>query len=204
MADRRLETTLDPVRVGVSIRPLEEGRYSGDQAGVWRDDDLILACIVDGLGHGKPAEEAARMAIGCVAANREKSLIDILTICDEAMRGSRGAAMGLARINVSEAVMDYVAVGNTRAALFSQRVFHLGGVHGIVGEGLPPLFEEQVSLGLRDVIGFWTDGLPESLSVLPSKLRRSANAQATADQLVHQFGIKEDDAGIVFLRWDAR
>lgn len=204
MASPSKTTVLDPVRVGISIRALDGGRFSGDQAGVWRDDDVYLVCIVDGLGHGKPAEEAARAAIDCVGGHRDLALTKILQRCDETLRGSRGAAIGLARIDVNAASMDYVAVGNTRAALISQRTSYLGAAHGIVGEGLPNIFEEQISLGLRDVLAFWTDGLPETLTVLPSKLRRSTNAQAMADQLVHQYGLKEDDAGVVFLRWDAR
>ena len=194
---------LVPARIGVAIRPYKLARFSGDQAGVWRDEEAILVCMVDGLGHGKDADEAARKAVRFVEKNRAMDLVELMHACDGELRGSRGAAVAIARIDTSSGDMDYVGIGNTRCAIVSHQIHYLGSAYGIVGEGVKPTVIENRKLGRRDVIMFWSDGLPETLRLVATRVRRTTNAQAFADQLIDQFAIDDDDAGIVVIRWDA-
>ena len=203
MSDRPTEIANDPVRIGISIRPFRLGRFSGDQAGVWLDADTTLICMVDGLGHGEDAELAARKAVHFVEKNRGMDLAEMMQGCDEELRGSRGAAMAVTRIDKSTGTLEYTSVGNTRCAIIGHKIQYLGGIYGIVGEGINPTIIEQRQLGRRDLVLFWTDGLPETLRLVATRVRRTTNAQAFADELIDEFAIEDDDAGVVVVRWDA-
>ncbi len=192
----------DSIRCGIAIRPLDWGRYSGDQAGVWYRKRNVVVCIADGLGHGEPAERAARKAIDTVAADQELGLADMMRECDKALKGSRGAAMALARIDLGSGDLEYVSIGNTRCAIVGQSILHLGGSYGIVGEGAKPASFERRTLQRRDVLIFWTDGLPETLGLVAPQVRRITDAQLFAERLIKEHAIDSDDAGVVVFRWD--
>ncbi len=193
----------DPARAGITIRPYKHGRFSGDQAGVWEWNGKITVCMVDGLGHGKDAEVAARGAVECCAANLNLDLMNLMTACDDSLAGSRGAAVALARIDKVSGEMGYVSVGNTRGAVAGREIFHLGGVYGVVGEGVGNARLDHHQLKRRDILLFWTDGMPESLGLVATRLRRVKDARAFANQLIDEHAIDDDDAGVVVLRWDA-
>ena len=192
----------DSVRCGIAIRPLDWGRYSGDQAGVWFRERSALVCIADGLGHGEPAERAARKAIETVSANQELGLADMMRECDQALKGSRGAAIALARIDLKSGDLEYLGIGNTRCAIVGQSIAHLGGSYGIVGEGAKPASVERRTLQRRDVLILWSDGLPESLGLVAPQVRRITDAQVFAEGLIKEHAIDGDDAGVVVFRWD--
>lgn len=202
-SDPTNKTANDVSRVGVSIRPFRLGRFSGDQAGVWLDRGTTMVCMVDGLGHGEEAEYASRKAVRFVEKNRSMDLINLMRDCNEELRGSRGVAMAVARIDIESGVMEFIGVGNTRCVIVGQQFLYLGSATGVVGSGSPSPLVEQHTLGQGDVIMFWTDGLPETLNMIATRVRRTANAQAFADQLIDQFAIEDDDAGVVVVRWDA-
>ncbi len=192
----------DSVRCGIAIRPLDWGRYSGDQAGVWYRKRSTLVCIADGLGHGEPAERAARKALETVSTNQELGLADMIRECDQALEGSRGAAIALARIDRKSGDLEYVSVGNTRCAIVGQSIILLGGSYGIVGEGAKPASVERRMLQRRDVLIFWTDGLPESLGLIAPEVRRITDAQLYAERLIKEHATDSDDAGVIVFRWD--
>ena len=192
----------EPPRFGVAIRPFKHGRFSGDQAGVWFDESRITACIIDGLGHGEAAETAALEALKFIEHNRGQAILDLIRGCDEQLRGTRGAAIGIAMIDRQTGNLEYAGVGNPRCAIVSNQVVYLGSVYGIVGEGgfVPAL--ERCQLVRRDTIMLWTDGLPEAIRMVPTRVRRMADAQAFSNDLIKQHAIDDDDAGVVIVRWD--
>lgn len=190
----------DPARMGISIRPYKRGRFSGDQAGVWIDGHHTLVYIADGLGHGEHAEVAARKAVEFVSRNRELALDDLLMGCDEELRGTRGAALALARADQNAHCVDYVGIGNTRCAAVGRQVVYLGSLYGIVGEGGFRPQCERFDFDKGDMLLFWTDGLPETIGLIASRVRRVTDCQAYADQLVEQYAVEEDDAGVVVVK----
>jgi len=200
MPEHGSHSSVDPAVAGISIRPFRHGRFSGDQAGVWLEDGFSLVCMADGLGHGEDAEIAARKAVETAAANRDLAPCELMHACDEALRGSRGAAVALARLDQAAGVIEYVGVGNTRCVVVGHSNHYLGGTYGVVGEGVGTLAPESYPLGRRDVVIFWTDGLPDTLPLVGTRVRRVSNAQAYADNLLDQHAI-DDDAGVVVLRW---
>ena len=79
----------------------------------------MLAMIVDGLGHGWAAAEAAQEAIATFHAKAEATSTDILSHIHDALRKTRGAVAGIAEIRLAERSMTFAGVGNISAVLLS-------------------------------------------------------------------------------------
>jgi hypothetical protein len=75
--------------------------------------------VVDGLGHGPPAAEAAREAERIVSVISEATPNAILRDCHDALKKTRGAAMACAVVDWEQQVLHYAGVGNIVAAVVS-------------------------------------------------------------------------------------
>ena len=79
--------------------------------------DATVLMVVDGLGHGILAAEAAREAERILAEAKTNSLHDILHDTHNALRKTRGAAFALAKIEWEKGLVSFLGVGNISAAI---------------------------------------------------------------------------------------
>ena len=77
-------------------------RRSGDAYLVLGTESGVLVAVVDGLGHGSGAPDVAELALDSLRRTAGRSPSACLTACHIALRGSRGAALTLARNWFSE------------------------------------------------------------------------------------------------------
>jgi anti-sigma regulatory factor (Ser/Thr protein kinase) len=89
----------------------------GDAWDLVADDHGLAVMVVDGLGHGTFAAEAARSCIEVFRAASDISPMEILQRADRAMSKTRGAAAACARLGGSR--MGYAGVGNITGYLVS-------------------------------------------------------------------------------------
>ncbi|MBC6310472.1 SpoIIE family protein phosphatase [Listeria sp. FSL L7-1582] len=90
-------------------------RHCGDQFFIKEDASGFLCAIVDGLGSGKEAEEAAKAVVEIIDANSSsKSLADIIARSNEAVAGLRGAAIAIWRADWIKQKLIYCGIGNIR------------------------------------------------------------------------------------------
>ena len=100
----------------VSIpRPRED--VCGDSWWAGEVNGGCIVAVVDGVGHGPLAFDAARRAIEVVRLNPDRSPGRLLSEAHESLHGSRGAAMGVARIDPSESTLTFAGVGNIEGAV---------------------------------------------------------------------------------------
>ncbi|MCW6511566.1 SpoIIE family protein phosphatase [Lichenifustis flavocetrariae] len=176
---------------------LDASAPCGDAFLCWREGPLWTICLVDGLGHGAEAALAAEAALTEAARWKALSPGDILSRVDDAIHGSRGAAMSVVRIDEARRTLEHAGVGNIRVALFGDKTLRLDGRAGIVGNGFKP--GAWPSLGWRDgdVLVLWSDGLDPYLKLDRLSLRLKGNPEALAERLIDQFSTRRDDSCIV-------
>jgi serine phosphatase RsbU (regulator of sigma subunit) len=140
------------------------GPESGDLEVVAPFDGGALCAVIDGLGHGAEAAEAARAAASLLAEHAGEPVTDLIHRCHAAIRGTRGAVMSLAAFDVTRASMTWAGVGNVEAVLFSadpsgQRRGDLMTRGGVVGYQIPPIRAVTLPVVPGDTLVMATDGL---------------------------------------------
>jgi anti-sigma regulatory factor (Ser/Thr protein kinase) len=108
----------DDFRVGAVNIALEGEIESGDAWAIARDASGVALMVVDGLGHGTFAAEAARVAIETFRANPFAPPQEILLRANGLMSKTRGGAAACARLSGDN--LTYAGVGNISGALVSQ------------------------------------------------------------------------------------
>jgi anti-sigma regulatory factor (Ser/Thr protein kinase) len=86
-----------PWQVGVATRPCHLAAANGDAFVIRECDDRLLVGVIDGLGHGEPAQHAALAAQAYVQSNYDLPLDQLFWGASSACRGTRGVVMALAR-----------------------------------------------------------------------------------------------------------
>ncbi|MFF8291915.1 ATP-binding protein [Streptomyces sp. NPDC016309] len=185
--------------VGAVRVPADGETACGDSWGLAVSGEIRTALVVDGLGHGTPAAEAAEAAVRAFHRDPDQPLPQLLRAMNRALRRSRGAAVGLLRLSPDG--VDHCSVGNVRALLLGhdgvRRRF--GGQPGVVGWNMPeprvqrvPAEPGAIALLHSDGIDAgWTHTLTPFLTGLPAPLLAAA--------LVHENRRSRDDATVLAL-----
>jgi anti-sigma regulatory factor (Ser/Thr protein kinase) len=170
----------------------------GDAWCLVRDVDGIALIVVDGLGHGTFAAEAARACVDAFMLAPGDSPMEILKRANQQMSKTRGGAAACARL--ANGSMSYAGVGNINGHLVSHEksqglVSHNGtlGMH----QRRTQQFEYAVDPGALLVMH--SDGLSArwDLRQRPELLR--AHPAIVAGVLYRDHGRNRDDVTIVVL-----
>lgn len=190
--------------LGSLCLPAEGERHCGDAATVALTERGPTAFVVDGLGHGAEAAEAARAALRCFHRAPDADLPDVLTAANRALRHSRGAAIGVLRL--TDTAVDHCGVGNVRAVLLSpDEVGHrLGGQPGVVGWNMPVPRASRHSAPAGTTVVLHTDGVDQRWSRDPEPFLLRLPPPLLAAALVHGFRHRRDDATVVAVKTPQR
>ncbi len=117
---------------GVVQRPKAGNSVCGDTYVVVEEGPRVVVGVVDGLGSGCEARAAAELATAAVRRHHAEPVSQILHRCDEALRLTRGAAVGLVVLYPDERRLQYAGVGNVelRARRHPPGADHPGGAPG--------------------------------------------------------------------------
>lgn len=193
----------DEVTVGGLTRPISGEEMCGDTWAARQvaggPDLVVMMC--DGLGHGPlaaRAAEAARLAF------RESSTDDpagILTAVHTRLKGTRGAAVAVARLDTERRQVQLCGAGNITGFVLGTDVRHsLMSIPGIVGHSLPRLQAFRADLPAGWALVLHSDGIGHRWQPrdLPGLLGQDPDL--IAGQILWQAGTRRDDAGIVVVK----
>ena len=184
-------------------RPLYNGPYCGDATAFHAENGITNLLIVDGLGHGKQAEEAAVAAVNYVSNHWILDLPELFAECGNAIRDTRGVAMGIARINEITGELSYAGIGNPRAIIAGENVIRLTSTYGIVGSRYRKLNIEKAQLNQGDLVLLFTDGLKERVDISAYKYLLNDNLDYLAMKILQDWSIERDDAAILIYRFSS-
>ncbi len=159
------EKDFSEVEFGVESLEMPGQPESGDLHVVKRISTGALIGVIDGLGHGVEAATAAKLAVKTVDEHSEESIINIAKLCNDRLKGSRGAVMALAAINSSDETLTWLSIGNVEGLLIranpraSPAYENIFMRPGVVGYRLPPLFASVFSISRNDLLILSTDGI---------------------------------------------
>jgi len=188
---------------GMCVRPFLGQRVAGDAAVVRpRGDDFFFA-IIDGLGHGSPAHDAALRATRFLLDHdRLGDVSEGLAGLHRALKPTRGAAVGICCITPRTGVMTYAGIGNTVCRQLGKTERRFVSKDGTLGQAMPHPFVQRIALSQGDVIVMHTDGVRASVDAREYGGILRAEPPAAARKIVEQFGKPTDDAGCIVIKCD--
>jgi negative regulator of sigma-B (phosphoserine phosphatase) len=185
----------DALDRGVAGAPMHGESRSGDLAVFAPTERGGMACLIDGLGHGDAAADAAEAAGAMVRDHADAPAQELLDLCHEALRGTRGAVMTLAWFDLERAELAWTGVGNVDARLVRPGPDPNHAVAlvfaGTVGYQVPRVRPSVQPVMPGDTLVMVTDGIDAGFA---AALRGGGNAQALAERIFGEHGKGTDDA----------
>ena len=188
---------------GIAQVALAGQRVSGDRHLVRPCRDGLLLAVVDGLGHGEEAARAAEIAVSILKKQIGESVFELIRSCHEALKGTRGVVLSLARFNGFR-TMTWLGVGNVEGVLLraeaksvpvqeNVRLFQ-----GVVGYQLPRLRAEVTPMNTGDLVILFTDGIRRDF--LSEPIPRQS-PKLIASRICERHSKGNDDALVLVARY---
>jgi len=174
---------------------------SGDAYVFCQDQESTLVALIDGLGSGQAAHEAATLAQECIREHSQVPLTELLKLCHEKLRGTRGAVMMLMRIQHLEETVSFAGVGNIGVQVFSDAAIKPISRNGIVGYRMTNVREFRYPYTPGDVFLLHSDGVSTRFQVDERWVRAPhTDLQEIAKDIVDNYGKETDDISIIVVR----
>ena len=188
---------------GVAARPLPGEGLSGDNHLVAQTASGWLLAVADGLGHGPEAAVASQALMTVLQQHREQSPVELIRLCHDALRNTRGCAATVVTIDRSRSLLSWVGIGNVEGVILhadsaASPTEYITMRGGIVGYRIPALQPSSLHLLDGDILALATDGIDSYFvqAILPSHPPR----EIAASILAH-YAKPTDDALVLVARW---
>jgi len=152
--------------------------------------------LSDGSGHGPRAAEASQLAAEQVQAHASLALEVILAKCGAVLRGTRGVALALLRLDLGRREMEFVSVGNVELRADSRDRIAPVCSPGVVGRPVRKIRRFSYPLHAGDRLVMFTDGISRRFEL--GDLGH-LSAQDAATQILQDFGVRHDDASCLVI-----
>ena len=207
--EKRTDTTEPPDQAGAARtidwatfgRPHAGEQKSGDSAVIVERSDVIFMAIVDVLGHGPEAHRVATFAEGFLRESWTHDPVAVTLRLHEELKGMRGAAAGVAVLNIASGEIAYVGVGNTVIRRLGSRETQLHSVDGTLGQSVRTPVKQMMRLGKSDVLLLYTDGVRSSFKFEEYPQLQYESSATIARNVVERFGRSYDDSTCIAVRY---
>ena len=159
----------------------------------------VLISIIDGLGGGSEAERAARLAAQMLEQFPDYPLQDLIRRSHTALHATRGAVIGVLRLELASSHATYVGVGNIGVQVYSRQPIKPISKNGILGFRLPTLLELRYVYDPGDIFVLYSDGVSSSFAQ-DNKIDIKQPPQRMAEQILASYGKHTDDATVVAIK----
>ena len=189
---------------GEAGAPLAGESRSGDLAVFAPYEGGALVAVIDGLGHGEAAADAAEAA-GAILSTRPDDPPDLLLKrCHDGLRSTRGAVATLAWFDIATGGLSWTGIGNVEGRLVradrqrgdaadSPTLFG-----GVLGWSLPAVRVVRTQLAPGDCVVMATDGVAADFG---SSLIPGVPATQQAERALASHSRGSDDALVVAVRY---
>jgi serine phosphatase RsbU (regulator of sigma subunit) len=192
------------ISIVAAMRPHPHETVSGDAwTAQWTANGTCRLAVIDGLGHGPAACEAADAAVRALARDAVLAPDQALAVCQRALVGTRGAAIAIVRIDLAAGRLTFAGVGNVEGRLWqpgSER--RLLAQRGIVGATIPTIRPVDYDLGSGWLLIVQSDGVSDRFASA-SLPEWDGPPQLLADAILQRHGRHTDDATVVIATSDA-
>lgn len=194
----------DLIEWGFAARPMPGQSQSGDRHVVTEVPDGVRVVVMDALGHGADAQEAARIAADTVETYVREPAPVLFERCHERLKRTRGVVMSVGTFR-RQGTLTWLGIGNVTGVLIRPEAG--GASHrnwllvrsGVLGGRLPLLRPSIIGVAPADTLYMATDGVRLEAAALGSL----DPPQRIADGILHRRAVESDDALVLIARYIA-
>lgn len=153
-------------------------------------DGGFVAAVIDGLGHGHESSVAAVRAVEVIRGATDLPASQILLRCHAELKATRGAAIGLLKVDAT-GKGEFCGIGNVEVQALAGKPPSVFCLAGIVGHNLRVARPMPVRMAPGDIYCLMSDGISTRAnlkSCLPGR------PEAVARRIVEKWGRPHDDA----------
>lgn len=197
------EPVTDPAlrfEVVARARPCAGEFVSGDLVCSRRVGEATFVLVLDATGHGKEARRVAELAEHAFGLAELDDPVAFLASLDDRLRGSRGAAAAVARLDPRPGRLSYAGVGNVSGRLLGRQDSQLVAREGTLGQHFRMPKLQTLELEPRDLLLMYSDGISGRFSSKSFPELVSGEVPYLATQLLERFGKLYDDASCAVVR----
>jgi anti-sigma regulatory factor (Ser/Thr protein kinase) len=203
IAPRTTNRPASDLEFGFVNLPLAGEEVCGDSWAIAEANGRWLLFVVDGLGHGPQAAEAAREAVRVFGETAEEGPAEVIRASHAALRSTRGAAVAVAQVDLQRGEVQYAGVGNISGSIFGPaegRSLSMVSHNGIVGHTIRKIQEFTYPWISGSLLVMHSDGLGThwQLDRYPGLAR--SHPGLVAGSLYRDFKRGRDDVTIVTVR----
>ena len=170
----------------------------GDGWGTKPMADHSFFMVVDGLGHGTYAAEAAQEAVRVLADSEGNSAEAILRDCHDALKKTRGAAGAIASISQEKGTLVFSGIGNiSSVVLDGESRRGIASHNGTLGHQIHKFQEFTVPWNSESVLIMHSDGLGSRWDLAQYPGLASKHPSIIAAVLYRDFERERDDVTVL-------
>lgn len=176
-------------------------RVCGDGWYCHHSPDRTIALLVDGLGHGIGAAEAAQEAIEVFCKRKESGPGEILGYVHDGLRKTRGAVASVIEIRHKDRTLIHAGVGNISTVLHDGVTSKtLVALNGTLGATVQKIHEFRADFSKHAVVVMHSDGLHTKWDLANYSGLLSRDPALIAGVLLRDYRRQRDDASILVMK----
>lgn len=190
------------LRFDIALKPLDQHPVCGDQAGYWqKSPGHYLACMIDGLGHGDKAYQAATCCLQTIEQYCHQPISQLMELCNANLTSTRGVALSLVEFDTNTNSLQYLGVGNIGACVLGEKSNRLVNSYGIIGQqqASSPYIQTQTFNPSTDALIMFSDGINEAANFIHYQSIIKAGISQVAETILEQEALGTDDAGVIVI-----
>jgi anti-sigma regulatory factor (Ser/Thr protein kinase) len=157
--------------------------------------------VVDGLGHGPIAGDAAQAAIEAFRGAPGETVEAAVETCHLALRSTRGAALAVTEVDVETAVVRFAGVGNIAGSIWNGTTSrHTVSHNGTAGHGMVRIREFSYPWPKGALLVLASDGLATRWTLDPYPGLSARHPSLVAAVLYRDHSRRRDDVTVVVAR----
>lgn len=173
----------------------------GDGCAVMEAADFATVMVADGLGHGQFAHQAASAAGEVFEENAHREPDELLSRLHDALNGTRGAAISVARLDFTRREVRFCGIGNVTGLIHDGvHAYHMVSQPGIVGSDSRRIRVFTYSWPMDSTVLLYSDGIATHWSLDRYEGLMFRDPSLIAGVLYRDWNRGRDDATILAIR----
>ncbi|KAF1086562.1 Stage II sporulation protein E (SpoIIE) [Sporotomaculum syntrophicum] len=186
------------VDYGVVSLPKKKGDLNGDAYLAILERDYAFFAVIDGLGSGADAYRSAKKVISFFNGHTHLNVKDLFLSCHLNVKGERGAAASVLRLNLASGAFEYIGIGNVEGYIWGDRSLSLVNNNGTLGRAIPhSLYVNNGMVRSGNYIYMFSDGISRDFIIQNNPLHQEPWEMA---QKIEKDYMKDDDRTILIIK----